>query len=251
MPIPSQTAVVTGAASGMGRIIATRLARGGTTVHALDRDGDALELLAKEIDGIVAHPVDVTDAAALDAILAPLAADVDLLVTAAAIGHTGRIVATPFETFERLAKVNYLGTVATIAPLLPAMIAARRGRIVVFASMAGWVPAPAHGPYNSMKAALVMYSEVLRGEVARTGVKVHCVCPPAVSTPLLDDMPAAKDALGLVKAMQPEAVVDAIEKAVRRGSFWIFPDVPSKVMWRIRRHAPRLLNAFVSRLIKA
>jgi short-subunit dehydrogenase len=235
----------------MGRIIATRLARGGTTVHALDRDADALELLAKEVPGIEIHPVDVTDAAALDAVLAPLAPAVDLVVTAAAIGHTGRLVTTPFETFERLARINYLGTVATIAPVLPAMVAAGRGRIVVFASMAGWIPAPAHGPYNAMKAALVMYSEVLRGEVGPAGVTVHCVCPPAVATPLLDDMPAAKDALGLVKAMRPEAVVDAIEKGVARGSFWILPDVPSKVMWRVRRHTPRLLDAAIRRMIKA
>ena len=251
MALRSEIAIVTGAASGMGRLLSARLAASGTLVHALDREERALADLAAGSDGIRIHPVDVTDTTALAGVLRELAPTADLVVTAAAIGHTGRIVDTPVETFERIARVNYLGTVATIAPVLPAMLAARRGRIVLFASMAGWVPAPAHGPYNAMKAALVMYAEVLRQEVRSSGVRVHCVCPPAVATPLLDDMPAAKEALGLVKALRPEAVVDAIERGVGRDRFWIFPDAGSKVMWRARRHTPRVLDAFVRRLIDA
>jgi short-subunit dehydrogenase len=117
--------------------------------------------------------------------------------------------------------------------------------------MAGWVPAKAHGPYGATKAALVYYSEVLRSELAGTGVRVTCVCPPAVATPLLDDMPVAKNSLGLVKAMQPAAVVDAIERAIDRDRFWVFPDATSKLMWRMRRYTPRVLDRAIAKLVKA
>lgn len=245
-----QTAIVTGAGSGMGRVLATRLAERGSTVHALDRDGDALEVLAKEHDTVVAHTVDVTDAEQLKSVLEPLS-PVDLLVTAAGIGHTARIIDTPTEMFARLMAINYMGTVATVAPVLPNMLARGTGRIVIFASMAGWVPARAHAPYNATKAALVMYAEVLRAELRGTGVGVTCVCPPAVATPLLDDMPAAKTGLGLIKAMQPGDVVDAIESAIDHDRFWVFPDTTAKLLWRLRRHAPRLVDVAVSRLVKA
>ncbi|MGH9188129.1 MAG: SDR family NAD(P)-dependent oxidoreductase, partial [Acidimicrobiales bacterium] len=91
--------------------------------------------------------------------------------------------------------INYLGTLNTIVPVLPAMVRRRTGRIVLFASIAGWLPARSCAAYNPSKAALVMYAEILRQELAGTGVGVTCVCPPAVATPMLDDMPAAKAAL--------------------------------------------------------
>jgi short-subunit dehydrogenase len=244
------TAVVTGAASGMGRILAARLARKGATVHALDRDAAALDALAREGPSIVPHAIDVTDAAALDLLLRPLAASVDLVVTAAGIGHTGRIAETDPATFARLMSVNYLGTIATIAPLLPSMIDRRRGRIVLFASLAGWVPAPAHGPYNATKAALVMYAEVLRSELAGSGVRVTCVCPPAVATPLLDAMPHTKPGFRFVAPMSPEKVVDAVERAIERDRFWVFPDAASKALWRLRRFMPRLLGTAVDRMLR-
>ena len=247
--ITTSTALVTGAASGMGRILALRLAGAGTTVHALDRDADALEVLSKEHDNIVPHPVDVADASALAAVVAPLADTVELLVTAAGIGHTARLLDTDPATFERLMRVNYLGTVNTIGAVLPAMQAKRRGRIVVFASMAGWVPAVAHGPYNATKAALVMYAEVLRIETRGHGVHVHCVCPPAVDTPLLDAMPVSKAGLKYMKAMTPGRVVDAIESAMEKDRFWVFPDASSKVMWRMRRYTPRVLDGLIRRML--
>jgi len=245
------TAIVTGAASGMGRILAERLAQRSYRVHALDRDGAALEVLAKEADAVVPHQVDVTDTEALVSVLTPLADAADLVVTAAGIGHTAKIIDTPAETYARLMAINYLGTTTTVGAVLPAMLQRRSGRLVLFASMAGWVPAKAHGPYGATKAALVYYAEVLRAELRGTGVSVSCVCPPAVATPLLDDMPVAKQSLGLVKAMTPEAVVDAIEKAIDDDRFWVFPDATSKVMWRLRRHTPRVLDGAISRLVKA
>ena len=244
------TAIVTGAASGMGRILAARLARGGATVHALDRDAAALAVLASEQSAIVPHAIDVTDAAALEALLRPLADHVDLVVTAAGVGHTGPIAETAPATFARLMAINYLGTIATIAPLLPSMIERRHGRIVIFASLAGWVPAPAHGPYNATKAALVMYAEVLRSELAATGLRVTCVCPPAVATPLLDAMPHTKPGLRFVAPMPPEKVIDAVERAIERDRFWVFPDAGSKILWRLRRLVPGLLGSAIDRMLR-
>ncbi len=244
------TAVVTGAGSGMGRLLAERLAGRGIAVHALDSDAAALATLAAGASGVQPHAVDVSDAEALAALLSPLAPEVDLVVTAAGIGHTGSVAETPPATFTRLMAVNYLGTVATIAPLLPAMIERRRGRIVIFASLAGWVPAPAHGPYNATKAALVMYAEVPRSELAGTGVRATCVCPPAVATPLLDAMPHTKPGLRFVAPLSPARVVDAVEQAIERDRFWVFPDAGSKVLWRLRRFVPGLVGAAVGRMLR-
>lgn len=243
------TAIVTGAASGMGRLLAERLAGRGVHVHALDRDAEGLTALADGTGGIEPHPVDVTAAEGLEAVLKPLAPTTDLLVTAAAVGHTGRLEETAVSTFSRLITINYLGTVNTVAAILPAMTQRRRGRIVIFASMAGWVPAAGVGPYCATKSAVLTYAEVLRDETAASGIKVTCVCPPAVDTPLLDAMPEFKSGSSrLAKPLSAATVIDAIEEAVSRDRFWVFPDSLSKVLWRARRFTPGLLQAAMTRM---
>jgi short-subunit dehydrogenase len=112
------------------------------------------------------------------------------------------------------------------------------GHLVIFGSIAGWVPAPLHSAYSATKAAVVMHAEIVRQELRGTGVKLTCVCPPSVATPLLDAMPASKAAAERVKPLSADQVVDAVESAVRRNRFWVFPDLTSKAVWRMRRLAP-------------
>jgi short-subunit dehydrogenase len=234
----------------MGRLTALRLAERGAVVHALDFSADGLEKLAAEAPSITTVGIDVRDHHALAEVLRPALNDCDLLVTAAGIGHTGRVLETDNEVFRKLVEVNYLGTVATVKQVLPGMVNRRRGHIVMYASMASWVPAPQHAPYNSTKAAVMMFAECLRAESRGTGVQFTAVCPPAVATPLLDDMPASKDAAaGRLKPLSPEKVVLSVEKAVEANRFLAFPDSGSKALWRARRHTPRLVTTAVNRLI--
>ncbi|MGH9138798.1 MAG: SDR family NAD(P)-dependent oxidoreductase [Acidimicrobiales bacterium] len=233
------TACITGAASGMGRELASRLASRGVEVLALDRDEAGLKELKATTGGVDVATVDVTDE---DAVAAQIAGTAwDHLVTAAGIGHTGRIDATTPAEHAKLMAVNYLGTVHTVHAALPAMTAARRGRVTIFASLAGWVPAPEHGPYGATKAALVMWSQALRRELVRSGVGVTCVCPSAVATPLLDDMPASKAGQRYLKPAAPEQVVEAVLKAVDRGRPWVFPR-EAKALQLLQRFAPHALE---------
>jgi short-subunit dehydrogenase len=245
-----KTAVVTGAASGMGRLVAERLAARGTEVLALDRSEVGLQSLAELSDRIQPVAVDITDPEAVTQAVGPTDGRLDLLVCAAGIGHSKGILETPFEEFDKLVHVNYLGTVATVKAALPAMLDRGSGHIATFASMAGWVPAAKHAPYNSTKSAVIMFSEILRLETRGQGVSVSCVCPPAVRTPLLDDMPvSAAAAERYVKPLTPLRVVESLERAIEADRFWVFPDPVSKSLWRLRRYAPRALDAVTRRLL--
>lgn len=240
------TALVTGAGSGMGRLLAQRLAERGIEVTAVDRDAAGLSEL--ESAGLATEVLDVTDA---DAIAALVAGRLwDHLVTAAGIGHTGSVETTAPEVHRRLMEVNYLGTVNVVTAALPAMRAAGRGRITVFASLAGWVPAPEHGPYGATKAALVLWSQALRRELAGTGVEVTCVCPSAVATPLLDAMPAAKRGARYVRPATPEQIVAAVLTAMDRGRPWVFPR-EAKALQLLQRFTPRALDRATRLMLRA
>jgi short-subunit dehydrogenase len=233
-----QTALITGAASGIGQLMTLRLARTGVRVVAVDKDEEGLARLVAEQPTVVGVPLDVSDSEAVVATVGPWADSLDLVVVAAAVGYTGRIEETSVETFRRLMEVNYLGTVATVKAVLPAMRSRDDGHLVIFGSMAGWVPAPLHSAYSATKAAVVMHAEIVRQELRGTGVKLTCVCPPSVATPLLDAMPASRATTERVKPLSTDQVVDAVESAVRHNRFWVFPDLTSKAVWRMRRLAP-------------
>lgn len=242
------SALITGAGSGMGRILARRLAQRGLDVHAVDRDERGLAVLAAAVPDVTTKVVDVTDPDAVTAVAGGTAWD--HLVTAAGIGHTGRVDATSPAEHRRLMDVNYLGTVHTVAAALPAMEAAGRGRVTIFASLAGWVPAPEHGPYGATKAALIMWAEALRRELLGTGVRVTCVCPSAVATPLLDDMPAAKRGTKYVRAATPEEIVDAVLRAMDRDRPWVFPR-EARALQVMQRFTPRLLDRATRLLLRS
>lgn len=240
---------MTGAGSGLGQEMARRLAIAGTIVHAIDRNDIEINP-GPESGDVIPHTLDVTNAAGLRDTLRPVADDIDLVVAAAGIGVSGRVVDTPFETFETAIRINYLGVVATVDAVLERMLAAGRGRIIIFASIAGWVPGPSHSAYNATKAALVMYADVLRMEVAPHGVHVHTVCPPAVSTPLLDALPVAKaNVRGPMKTLTPARVIDAIERDVARDRSLILPDLASRSMWRLQRHFPKATERLMGRFL--
>lgn len=245
-------AVVTGAASGMGRCAAERLIRSGWTVAAVNLPGAGLDELAAQA-GVTAHACDVTDAAQVAAtseeVLQRLG-HVTRLVNAAGIALRGRIDELPADAFSRSMAVNYMGTVHWVKAVLPSMQKRRQGEIALFASLAGWLPTPAMGAYTATKFAVVGFAETLGMELRGSGLKVRCVCPAAVQTPMLDTImgegvPERLKKLGGVGT--PELVVDAIENSLqRRRTFdYVFPGASTKALWRLRRHAPAPLGAGV------
>jgi 2-dehydro-3-deoxy-L-rhamnonate dehydrogenase (NAD+) len=189
-------AVVTGAASGIGLAIAHRLARDGATVVAWDRAADGVarfeQALGQPHGGL---QVDVTDEAAVQAAAALTAqrwGAPHMLVNSAGItGPNARLVDYPSQAWREVFEVNTHGPFLVCKHLLPLMEqAARAGRVVNIASVAGKEGNPNASAYSASKAALIGMTKSLGKEYAATAIRINCVAPAAVHTPMFDQMTA-------------------------------------------------------------
>jgi len=253
----TRVAVVTGAASGMGRLMTVRLAERGWAVAAVDLPGPRLDVVAAET-GAAPHPCDVSDDGQVTSTAHSIFerfGPVDRLVNGAGIALPGRIEDLPGDDFQRSISVNYLGTVRWVKAVLPGMRERGAGEVVLFASLAGWMPTPAMAAYTATKFAVVGFAETLAMELQGSGIRVRCVCPAGVQTPMLDDIVAqgiSERLKNLSPVAAPEQVIDAIEASLtrRHAGIYVFPGVPAKVLWRARRLSPGLLAGVVRRLSK-
>jgi NAD(P)-dependent dehydrogenase (short-subunit alcohol dehydrogenase family) len=236
-------ALVTGAASGMGRIYARRLARQGMTVIALDLNEAGLADTAAGHDTV--HGVRC-DVASQDDVRARLTeaqerhGPIDLLIHAAALMPAHALADHDADKVEFLFRVNFFGTVYMIKALLPDMLARGAGRMVLFGSIAGVALVPKMGAYCATKSAVNTYVECLQNEIRGRGVDIHLVCPPAVNTPLIDqtvntDTPGSiNEARSKNRLADPEKIIDAVEKGVARGRDVIYPGEARLLMlWKV------------------
>jgi NAD(P)-dependent dehydrogenase (short-subunit alcohol dehydrogenase family) len=249
----AQVVYVTGAGSGIGRLAAQRLADAGAHVAAIDVNEAGLADTARGRDGIHVFALDVTDTRAVEENVRSVEASlgpIDRAFVAAGILRTVRLVDQPTDEILRIMDVNYRGLVNAAKAVLPGMLARRRGDLVLFASMAGWAPAPLFGAYNASKHAVVAFSDVLAHEIRDTGVRLCCVCPPSVDTPMIAPANAPAKSLRhrVLSPISAAQVLDAIERDLARGRTFCFPDLRSEVSWRVRRFAPRLLWWFLERV---
>lgn len=245
----SKVIVVTGAASGMGCAAATRWARAGHKVAAVDRSADAVKELEADEANITAFECDVTDEAAVKRVaeeITTLLGPIDRLVNAAGICIAGRIGELAPSDFRKVMEVNYFGTVHWVDAVLPRMRQRRAGEIVLFSSMGGYFPGPGVDAYIASKFAVIGYAEVLSANVEKEGIRVLCICPPPVDTPLLTDFMAAgairPAAAKLMRPMTPEQIVESIEKALPGKRLLLLPDATAKGAYIGRRLAPNLLR---------
>ena len=183
--LTGRTALVTGAASGIGRAIALRFAAEGAAVLAVDRNAAALDELCGQID---AQPlvVDLSDTAALPEAIAPFAGDVDILVNDAGVQHVERIEEFPIETFEMIVRLMLTAPFVLARAVLPGMYARGWGRVVNISSAHGRRASPFKVAYISAKHGLEGLSKVIALEGAPHGVTSNCVNPGYVRTPLVE-----------------------------------------------------------------
>jgi short-subunit dehydrogenase len=126
--------------------------------------------------------------------------------------------------------------------VLPVMLDRRRGDVVAFASLAGWLPSPHLGAYSASKHAVVAFMEVLAYENRGSGVRFACVCPPVVDTPMVAGIRARDDAaLAGQRGIEPGVVLDAIEHSLEAEELFVLPGKGTKAVWRTRRFAPALI----------
>lgn len=219
------TALVTGASSGMGRILARRLAEKGANLVLVARRKWLLESLAEEIEAsgrqAMVAPCDVSDRSGMRAVgeqaLKRFGA-VDLLVNNAGYGHHRPFLRWDLDDQERMMRVNFLGSLYLTHQLAPSMVARRRGWIVFIASGAGRIGVPDESAYSASKFAMVGLAETLMMELAPHGVHVLTVYPGAVRTSFFDDEAWARMAPVEKRLMlEPEPVVEAILRALEKG----------------------------------
>lgn len=181
----ARTAVVTGAAGGIGRAICRRLAADGFAVAGLDlREPDL-----SEVPGARAYSVDIRDAGsvrqAADRIRTDLGAPW-LLVNAAGVFSIQYVTDLREEEWDRILDTNLKGPFLTCREFLPAMIEARDGCIVNIASTAGVRGGRKRAAYCASKGGLVLLTRSLAVDHGRDGIRVNCVCPGLIDTEMAD-----------------------------------------------------------------
>ncbi len=185
------TAVVTGAASGIGEEVATQLAVRGSDLVLLDRDADRLDSVAAAIRD--RHPgltvetivVDLSDRDALDAAAQRILSghpEIRLLVNNAGVALGGDFARLTLDEFEWVMDINFRAPVRLTHHLLPALTARPGGHLVNVSSLFGLIAPPGQSAYASSKFAIRGFSEVLRSELALTGTGVTTVHPGGIST---------------------------------------------------------------------
>jgi len=185
-----KTAVVTGAASGIGLAAVTLFAAEGAKVLAIDRDAAALaSAVAPLAPDVAAFAADVTDEAALEAAMAEAArrfGGIDVVIPNAGIfGTHAHIKDCPIESLNQVLQVNVSGVVATMKHAIPYLIARGGGAIVITSSVGAIVGNPGSVAYAASKHALTAVMKVAAIELAPHKIRVNTVNPGLVDTPMI------------------------------------------------------------------
>ena len=166
-----KVALVTGAASGMGRISSKRVAADGVHVAAVDVNEKGFSELKPESNNISTFPCDLSDSNAVKSMVQQVQSEVgsiDRVTNAGAIMPLGRVADLSAESINQLMRINYEGTVNIVANVLPQMIERDSGQIILFGSIAGTCPVEHMSAYSASKAAVNMYGEILAKELEDT-----------------------------------------------------------------------------------
>lgn len=191
--LKGQTAIVTGAATGIGEAIAERLGQAGVTAVIADLDLEGAEAVAANIgNGAFAIKVDVSNAASIGAGVNEVlkrTGQIDILVNNAGIaGPAGPIWEQTNDAWDEAVAINLSGIFYFCRAVLPHMRERKYGRIVNIASIAGKEGNPGMVPYSATKAGVLGLTKAIGKEVATEGICVNAVSPAVVRTKILDQL---------------------------------------------------------------
>ena len=256
-----KTALITGASSGIGEAFAKALASKGTDLILVARSEDKLRALARQLNELYSVRVEVVaadlsvagSAAKVHAAAEALGMPVDLLLNNAGFGTVGAFAKQDAERERQEILLNAAAVVDLSHAFLPAMLARKRGAIVNIASASAFQPLPYMSVYAATKAFVLSFSQGLRGEVRKKGIKVLAVCPGPVDTPFFE----ATGSEGLRKTV-PKAsmvttddVVRAALRALKAGRSVVVPGVAFKLAAVGSKFLPHdLLTAMTARFMK-
>jgi NAD(P)-dependent dehydrogenase (short-subunit alcohol dehydrogenase family) len=256
-----QLVVITGGGSGIGRETALAFARCGAEIVLSDVNLDAVKQTAAMIDdtGGTAHAyqLDVADEAAMHAHADEVAEKhgvPDILINNAGIGQAGTFLGTPSKSFTRVMDINFYGVVNGCRAFGAKMVTrGSGGHIVNLASMAAYSPLQSFSAYATSKAAVFMFSDCLRAELAKSGIGVSTICPGIVHTNIIAntqfsgvsarteaDKQQKFDRLYQKRHYTPDKVAERIVAAVAKKKS-IVPVTPeAHVAYHARRFVPAL-----------
>ena len=239
--------LITGGGSGMGREAARRFAEAGSRVALFDVNAAGMAETGEGFDSVHSWTVDMTDFDAVCNAVQEVEAKIgpiDRLYNCAAIMPFGKLVDQDNGIIHKQMAINYGGLVNITQAVLPGMLERGKGDFVSFASMAGIITMLMTGAYTATKFAVRAFTETLYHEHLNSGIRFACVCPPAVSTPLLQQgrdtaWPKMLDSAG--PPIEPKVVIDAIEACLAKGKFFVYPTRDAKIGVFMRRLFPGLI----------
>lgn len=232
-----KTALVTGAASGIGRAVAERLADDGVLHLVLvDRDAAALEALRLRcrVDRIIGDVADETlwNEAALP--------DLDFAVINAGVAGAGPIAELDFAEWRRILSVNLDGAFLTLRAAMRAM-AGRGGAIVAVSSASGIKAEPGVAAYGASKAALIQLVKVAAKEGAAQGIRVNAIAPAGVETPVWDAVPMFADRA--VEIGRDEAFAEMARLATPMGRYAKSEEIAGQIAFLLSDEAAYMTGA--------
>lgn len=254
-----RTAIVTGAAQGIGRALAEALARRGTRVVITDVKAESLAEVAKGIQaaGGEARAVvlDVRDAAAVKKVVEETAAahgGLDFIFNNAGIAVGAEAHDYTLEDWKNVIDVDFYGVVYGVAAAYPLMVKQGRGRIVNTASIEGLCPFPITASYAASKHAVVGLSMTLRIEGEAYGVKSYAVCPGYIKTRIFYDskiinlpsenmMQELPDWLGYT----PDQCAEAVMRGIEADRPIIVVTAFAKFLYALQRISPALVRGLM------
>ena len=234
-----RVSIVTGASQGIGEAIARDLAAEGAAVVIVDVQLDKLESVVRSIvdagGKAEAHQADVADAAAVERVVAAVAAAhgrIDHLVNNAGITRDGLLMRMREEDWDAVLRVNLTGTFIFSKAVIRTMIAAKYGRIVNIASVAGLMGNAGQANYVASKAGVIAFARSLAREVGARGITVNAVAPGFIATAMTDVL--------------PEDVKKAYLEIIPMKKFGLPKDVASAVLFLLSDDAAYITGQVVS-----
>jgi len=222
MRLDGKTAVVTGAASGIGRATAQSLAQAGAHVLlgdiAVEAGEQAAEAIRREGQGAEFIRLDVTDLESIESFKGAAYArreNVDIVVNVAGWGKIQPFVENTPEFWRKVIDLNLFGPIAVSRAFIDRMIERGTGKIINVSSDAGRVGSLGETVYSGAKGGVIAFTKGLAREAARYNINVNCVCPGPTETPLLAAVPekfreAFIRVTPLRRLAKPEEVADAV-----------------------------------------
>ncbi|MGH2993370.1 MAG: SDR family NAD(P)-dependent oxidoreductase [Solirubrobacterales bacterium] len=234
-----ETALVTGASSGIGEQFARQLSARGHVLILVARRRDRLEKLADELPDAHVVPCDLaTEADSLAGTVAELGLEVDLLVNNAGFGTHGRYWELAADREAEMVRLNCEAVLTLTGAFLPAMVERRRGGVIIVASTAGMQPLPYEATYSASKAFALTFSEALHAELRGTGVRCLAVNPGPVPTEW-QEVAGYDPSMGLPGKISAEQCVREALAAYDRDARSIIPGRTFRWLMRAGNLGPR------------